>query len=1108
MNGEAEPHFSRWPWNFLNGGGEERISGFTGRTERRPYSHRSVVPVAISTTSTKNRGLSSLSLAPSTPSFVMIPQVAMPISHAVRIPASLVFAVVLIPCFAGHASAADSADSDRKAKNVPSDGEVISLQNFIVTGSNIKRLDMEKVAPMTVLDQDAMAVRQALLPVDMLTSLPSVVNLPENETRLGSSGARGDNANINLRNLGSTATLILVNGRRMAINPMTAGLSQAVNVNQLPTQGIERIEVLRDGASSIYGSDAVGGVINYVLKRQFQGSEVTFRQAFPEGKGGQSTQATFTTGTSFAQGRGRIFATIETLYKEAIFLRDRDYSVTSFVAAKAPVPFNLPGGPFDARTARGRFPIFRIATATANNWFRPVGGTTVLTTVAPTMAANPEFYLNLNEFGMASPRMARANTFVSGEFDVNERLTAFADFSYYKANSTMVRQPLALNAPTTDKLGTMSLDSPYNPYGSRFFNATGAPNADGTARLTGAPRTVSIVSVTLPDLGVEKISTKADVVRVAAGLKGKLGKTWTWETSGFYNQVKGEDKAFPDVRESLLQQAFLRTDANAYNPFGYTFKVQGGAVVADRPYTNPAAVVDSFSAVFGRHATSEIASGDLRVTGRLFRWWGGDIMTSFGGEYRGDKLADLRPPFSGENSVSSGLDTTDNDFILHPPRPDVTGDRQITSLYAELVLPLVSAERRLPLVNTLEVTASGRRENYSDFGGTTKPKIGVNWRPFSWLMLRGSYNEGFMAPSLAALFTSPRWTITAGAGGFDSYRNPLTNEGAYVQRSYFGGNPNLKASESKGKTYGFVIDVPGIKGLSLTADHWRIERTNLLGQRSEGQLRESDVALLQAYTKSQLAAGRTIAQIDLGSGTPNYKGDTDVVRYPVTPEDVAAFVPYNTANPGNQQGVAGKVFSINLPFINIATSDQEGVDLGLRYVLPKLPFGNVMLNSEWAYMVKSRSVTRPPNQPPNESNDLTVNGVSRWRGMSNVSWRRGAWTGVLGAYYVGPSQDGPNTSAAVWDSLGRPTYIAKHFTSGQFVYRYIMGSTLTYNASVGYRFGNNATRLLRGTRLRLGIVNLTKVDPPLASGGFGYSTSVNQSMIAGRTWSLELAKPF
>lgn len=987
--------------------------------------------------------------------------------------------------------------------------EVVELQSFVVTGSNIKRTDMEKVVPITILDQDAMSVRNALLPVDMLTTLPSVVNLPENETRLGSSGARGDNANINLRNLGATGTLILVNGRRMAINPMTAGLSQAVNVNQLPTQGIERIEVLRDGASAIYGSDAVGGVINYVLKREFDGAEVVVRQGFTEAGGGQSTQVALTFGTKFAQSRGRFFGTVETLYREAIFLRDRDFSSTSNLASKVPAPFNTLGGPFDARTARGRYPIFRLGTATASNWFRPVNGTPALTTVAPTFAANPDFYLDLNEFGMSSPRMGRANSFFSTEFDLSKQLTAFADFSYYTADSTMVRQPLALNAPTSDKLAVMAIDNPYNPYGSRFFNATGAPNADGSPRLTGAPRTVSIVSVTLPDLGVEKISTSADVVRFAAGLKGKIGDTWSWEGSGFYNQVNGEDEAFPDVRESLLLRALQRTDASAYNPFGYTFKVQNGAVVADRPYTNPASVVDSFSAVYAREAESSIASGDLRVTGRVFRWWGGDIMTSLGSEFRKDKLADLRPPFSGENPAGSGLETTDNDFLLHPPRPDVIGQRDITSFYAEVVVPLVGAERGLPLINTLDLTASGRRETYSDFGDTTKPKVGVNWRPLSWLMLRGSYNEGFMAPSLAALFTSPRWSISAGAGDIDTYRNPVTNEGAYVQRTYFGGNPGLKASESEGKTYGLVLDVPGIKGLSVTADQWRIERTNLLGQRSTAQIRASDVALLQAYTRQQLAAGRPIGSIDLGSGTPAYKGDPDVVRYTVTPEDTAAFVPYNTANPGNQQAVAGKIFSVNQPFINVSTSDHEGVDLGLRYVLPPLSFGTVVLNSDWAYLSKSRSVQRPANLPVIENNDLNVNGASRWRGTTNVTWRRAAWTANLGAYYVGPTQDsGATTTAALYDSLGQPAYIAKHFTGGAFVYRYIVESTISYNLSVGYRFENRPSSWLGGTRVRLGVANLTDKAPPISSGGFGYNPGVSQSLLAGRSWSLELTKSF
>jgi outer membrane receptor protein involved in Fe transport len=143
-------------------------------------------------------------------------------------------------------------------------------------------------------------------------------------------------------------------------------------------------------------------------------------------------------------------------------------------------------------------------------------------------------------------------------------------------------------------------------------------------------------------------------------------------------------------------------------------------------------------------------------------------------------------------------------------------------------------------------------------------------------MLRGSYNQGFMAPSLAALYTSPRWSITAGAGDIDAYRNPFLNEGPYVKRTYFGGNPELKPQESNGRTYGFVLEVPGVDGLSITADFWRISRKNLLGSRSTAQIDESDRALLLAYTKSQLAAGVPIGQIDLGSGTANYKGDPDV----------------------------------------------------------------------------------------------------------------------------------------------------------------------------------------------------------------------------------------
>jgi iron complex outermembrane receptor protein len=1013
--------------------------------------------------------------------------------------AALIFALLRV---ASHA--ADSA-----GKKPDEDKDVVSLQSYVVTGSNIQRLDMEKVVPVTVINQDAMIARNAFTPVELLTSLPQVTSLPENETRTGSSGARGDNANINLRNLGATGTLILINGRRMAVNPMTAGLSQAVNVNQLPTQGVDHIEVLRDGAAAIYGSDAVGGVVNYVMKRDYRGSELTLRYGDPEGKGGSYSQGALSLGTTFANGRGRIFGTVEYLYREAIYLRDRSYTKSANLTSQAPAPFNALGGAFDGRSARGLYPTFLVGTSTANNYLRLVNGVPTLGTTAPTRVTNPEFYLDLNDYGMSSPRANRFNSFASAEFDLTHRITAFGDLSYYKSYSTMVRQPLALNAPTTDQLAVLSVDSPYNPYGSRFYDAAGAPNADGTARLTGAPRTVSLVSLTILDLPAEEIKTTADALRLTGGLKGKIADSWTWETAGFYNRVRGSDNAKNDVRESLFQQTLQRTDKTAYNPFGYTFKVQGNAVVVDQPYKNPDSVVSAFARTFSRNAESSIASVDARASGKAFTLWSGDVSTALGGEFRREELKDLRPPFSGENPASSGLDPLNNDFLLHPPRPDVRGDRKVTSFYAEVVVPLVAPQNGVPLVNTFEVTASARHEHYSDFGDTTKPKVGVNWRPFPIVMLRGSYNEGFMAPSLAALYTSPRWSISAGAGDIDSYRNPVTNEGPYIARNYFGGNPGLKASESKGKTGGIVVDFPGVKGLSVTADYWQIRRVNLLGQRSSAQVYTSDTALLQAYVKDQLAAGKAIGSIDLGSGTANYKGDTDVVRYAPTAQDSATYAVYNAANPGNQQAVAGKIFSNNTPFINLATSYDEGWDLGLNYVLPKLPIGNFTLNSDWAYLTASRTTSAPSNLAPTTTNNINVNGAARWRGTATVSWRRGNWSSSFGAYYAGPTQDsGATTTEAVYNALSQPGTIARHFTEGRYVYRYIMAESLSYNASVGYRFGADASPWLRQTKVRLGVINLANKAPPLASGAFGYSPSVTGGLVVGRTWTLELTKAF
>lgn len=328
-------------------------------------------------------------------------------------------------------------------------------------------------------------------------------------------------------------------------------------------------------------------------------------------------------------------------------------------------------------------------------------------------------------------------------------------------------------------------------------------------------------------------------------------------------------------------------------------------------------------------------------------------------------------------------------------------------------------------------------------------------------------------------------------------------------RGDFGGNPDLMPQESKGSTAGFVIDVPFVSGLTVSADWWRIRRTNLLGTRSTSQINESDVALLSAYTQQQLAAGVPIDQIDLRSGTADYKGDPDVKRFALTTEDIEAFAAYNASNPGNPVAAAGRIFSRNTPFLNLSSSEHSGVDFSFRYELRGLPFGDLVLSSEWAYLNKAESTLSPANVAPTVNNLLYSSGAAKWRSTSNIFWRKGQWNAGLGIYHVGETHDsGATTTQAIYESLGAPGYIAPFFTQGRTVYRRVIDPFITYNLSGGYEFDGSQVAMLRDTRLRFSVINLTDKEPPLAANSFGYDPGVSQSMMSGRSWNIQITKRF
>lgn len=1050
-------------------------------------------------------------------------------------------ALLAAALFALPLSAQQTAPAAPDPRDPPE--ETVVLQPFTVTGSNIRRLNEEKTLPVTMIDRDAMETRDAAQASDLLASLPLVTGLPGNETATLGATARGDNATVSLRGIPSSNTLVLLNGRRLPPHPISqaeAGVpTLSTNVNQLPGRGLDRIDVLRDGASSIYGTDAVAGVVNYLTRRDFRGTELQLRYGETNHGDGEEYRATLTHGFDFAGGKGHGMVTVDFYDRAAIFARNRDFSAEADMSYRAPAPWNVSTDTtFNARSATTEYGNYLLGAVSATDAYGNVtaftrarpsgvpaslvsstglfylvpnasGGVQFQTTTPSRTGATHDFYWNNNTYRVIQPESQRTNVFASGEYELNRRLTLFSDLSFYRADSLTVREPDGITQ-STDGFIIVPATNPWNPFGTRFWDVNGAPNADGTARLKGTPSAVSITNKRLTDLMDRTATVTSSVYRGVAGVRGKLFDTWAWEGAVLYARAQTDDDEAGPSRKSQLKAALNQTDpARAFNPFTRTFAVQGGALVVTGDYVNPESVQQTFRSSFVRSGITKLSSGDLRAAGDLLPIWGGNtIGAAVGGEWRYEGYDDVRPAYAGLNPAGSGLDPESNDFLGFSPNPDTHGTRHVAAAYAEVIVPLVGNKFHLPLVHSLELSASARYENYSDFGSTTKPKLGANWRPFTWMMVRASYNEGFHAPNLAQLFTGT--LVRTVTGSTDSYRSTVTGlvtDGPSNRRRVASGNPNLQPEEAKGKSAGVVVEVPMVKGLSFGVDYWEIAQTDVIA--SSGSIAD-DTQALNAATQAALAAGQAIGSIDLGSGTAGYQGDPSVVRLPVTQADRDLFAAYNaTRTPGNQRAVVGAIDILRVTYFNKASEFVNGVDLDLTYRFPALAIGNFTFNTTWTKLIDFHAYDAA-DAPRTEllwGNSAAVGGATpKWRGSMTLNWRRKAWGAGLSAYYIGDYSDsGATTTQSIAESLGNPNYIAPVFTNGSTVYRYRVSDSISYNANVSYRF-RTKNKWTNDLTVRLGVVNVLNAIPPLSSDSRGYDPSIYNLMARGRSWSVQLTK--
>ena len=1051
--------------------------------------------------------------------------------------------VTVLAVTAATLSAQTAPASSAAAKD-----ETVKLEAYTVTGSNIKRIETERALPMTTVKAEQLEIYDPGQPSDLLAMLPMAAGLPGNEAALATQNARGDNANISFRGLASGNTLILLNGRRIAPHPISwneNGIpALSVNVNQLPNRGIERVDVLRDGASSIYGADAVAGVVNYVMHRRFRGTELSLRFGTTEYGDGTEYRASLTHGLDFANKKGRLTFTADWYDREGTFLRDRPFAADGDNVARAPAPWNVytdtsffkrtttsAYGQFNTvvSTGRDRYGAFLVTnqrpTGIPTTFFTTTGGFFLLPTTgtgqpgvasaAPARAASgpgKEYYWNLNDARSLQPQSTRKNVFLGGEYDLRPHLTAFADFNYYSARSIIDRDPDIYQSSVNGSL-FIPTTNPYNPFGDRFWSPTGAANSDGTPRLTGTPSAVNVVNHRFWDFGSRIDTVTNSAYRGLLGLRGKFGATWSWESAVMHAEGRANENE-PIQRTSLTQAAALLTDpARALNAFGRSYAIQGGALVDTGPFRNSPSVKQSTYGVFERDGMTRLRSIDFNATGEVWSLWGGNkISVALGGEVRRENFSDVRAAFAGLNPAGSGLDPTRSDVVSASSIPDTFAHRDAYSGYAEVLLPLAGREFKLPLVQSFELSAAARTEHYSDFGNTLSPKFGLTWKPVDWIMVRASHSKGFRPPSLPALYRGS--FIGTALNSQDTYRSTVTQlltDQGLNRINRVEGNPKLQPEKSNGISSGLVVDVPGVRGLSLTVDYYEIRHRDILG--SSGSINDDRDALVAA-TQAALAGGQSINAIDLGSGTGRYQGDGSVVRLPVTQEDRNFFAAYNaTRAPSAQRAAVGSIDFLRTTYFNKAEQFVNGFDFGLNYRFRPLSLGNFTFETNWTklnsfFIYTTRSAVRTELM---ETNLAATSGASpKWRGNVQLNWRRDNWSAGLGMFYTGSfTLSGVTTSRATYEALGSPASIKPVFTNGSTLYRMVHRDTQTYNAFLSYRLGKTDTRSwLRDTSVRVGVNNLFNAEPPLSDDNNTYESALFNTMAKGRMYSLTLTKKF
>ncbi|MBX5463341.1 MAG: TonB-dependent receptor [Steroidobacteraceae bacterium] len=886
-----------------------------------------------------------------------------------------------------------------KAQNQDAEQAEPPEQTVVVTGTRIRRVDEETANPVFVMDQTQIASSGVSTAGELLMRIPSVSGAATNP-QVNNGGGTGE-SNVELRGLGSQRTLVLLNGRR--INLLSNTTTSAVDINILPLNAIERVEVLKEGAGAVYGSDAIAGVVNFITRQDVDGAELTAEFGQTGESDGDKQSVGLLLGTS--TDRMDIMFAANWNNQDSVSAADRDFSRFALYLYGGVV---TQGG--SSRTPPGRI---RVPGVDANG--EPCSSVTRIAGAPGTSLAdyrcfeNSDLY-NYQPFNLLITPQERGSLFTQLNYDVNDYVTAYAEALYTHTTSGFELASLPFDAVADDTI--ISAQNIYNPFGTNFGGVEGDfPN----------------MQTRLESLGTRRSNVSTDDAMANLGVKGSiLQSDWTWDLNVSYARKDQDTEITGYLLKPALAQAVGPSfiDASGVPRCGTPdAPISGCTPINIFNIEDPAqvAALQSISTNYRNNYIMRAKGVGLNVTGPVYELPAGGIQLALGAEYRdqdgsftNDVLTRGQPPLFLSCLLAQETCTGPS-----------SAQYNVRELYGEVFLPILKEK---PGAYALNFNAGLRWSDYSksSIGSSTNGEVEVEYRPISDLLIRGSWTEVFRAPTLADLsfpptqdaptFNDPCTNLTQAA--VDANPNlalacvGVPRDGTFTQPNsqitgLIFGSQDLKPETGDVWTAGIVYDSSYLPGLSLSVDYWRYKVEDLITQ-----------------LDPNYAAGQCVL-----TGDPQFCGL--LFRYPETSNNAGLF----------------QVFQE--PIVNLGKLETDGIDFGIKYTRRDTPIGSFNVSLD-VTRINSYKNTPAPGAEPVEiagTYDRQFGNYAKYRGLLAVGWAFRGFDGLLTTRFI-DSLEVRNPDGAIPDAP--PLQI---------------GSIAYFDLTVGYTFPTNTRVQVGGINL-------------------------------------------